>query len=177
MASTINSNITVHPATPWIERDEIGQYLNFDFALENTGSKTIHIRRIQVSVFDNADKLILRKFLDGNGSAPNIHTLSVRSIDTGETRLIFNPFHTFRPDIEIKKLSYDILLESESSETVHEQTITVAPAVYEAQTHLVLPLQGAFIVYDGHEANSHHRRFDYVHPIARQIGIDSNLMR
>ncbi len=169
--------ISVLPAIPYIEREEIGQYLNFDFALENTTSETIHIQKIEVCVFDSAHKLVLRKFLDGNGSAPNIQTVPNRKIEAGKTHLIFNSFHSFEPEIEIAKLRYEFLLEADPSETIYTRTVEVSPTVYEPQTALVLPLRGAFIVYDGHDFYSHHRRFDYAHPVAREIGINSNFMR
>lgn len=177
MAIDSHINITIHPTAPYIKTSSVGQAINFDFALENISGETLHFRKIQLSVLDTSGKLILQKFLDENGTAPGIETLPKRTIEIGTTQLIFNPFNTLAPEIEFAALQYDFVLESDPSQAIYEQTITVTPSVYQTQTPLIVPLRSLFIVYDGHEFYSHHRRFDYTHPVMHQAGINSNFMR
>jgi len=177
MAIDSHINITIHPTAPYIKTSSVGQAINFDFALENISGETLHFRKIQLSVLDTSGKLILQKFLDENGTAPGIETLPKRTIEIGTTQLIFNPFNTLAPEIEFAALQYDFVLESDPSQATYEQTITVTPSVYQTQTPLIVPLRSLFIVYDGHEFYSHHRRFDYTHPVMHQAGINSNFMR
>ena len=177
MSAPPNLTITVHPAMPHIEVSDSSQSINFDFALENSGSEALHLTKIQLSVMDVSGKLILRKFLDGNGTAPSINTLPTRQVEAGKSQLLFNPFHTLASDIEIAQLYYEFGFEGDPSGAAYECVITVMPAIYETRTPLVVPLHRLFIVYDGHEFYSHHRRFDYTHPVMSQVGMNSNFMR
>ena len=56
-------------------------------------------------------------------------------------------------------------------------THTVFPKNYTQPTDFILPVSDRTIVYDGHDANSHHRRFDYEFAPIKQLGFTSNFMR
>jgi hypothetical protein len=57
------------------------------------------------------------------------------------------------------------------------QSVHVEPKPYATKTRLRLPLDGRLLVWDGHDFYSHHRRFDFDHPVAVQIGFDTNAAR
>ena len=59
--------VTVRPERPLVERRGALRLINFDFVLENTGSKLLHLNRIEISIFDSEGKLELRRELDENG--------------------------------------------------------------------------------------------------------------
>jgi hypothetical protein len=104
--------ITVKPQQVYIERRASRQLLNFDFGVENLSKDTLLIQKIELSVFDKKDKLIMRKFLDDNGTRPNIYTIANREIEAKKAQLIFNPFYDFDIDVELGKLRYTFSLVS-----------------------------------------------------------------
>jgi murein DD-endopeptidase MepM/ murein hydrolase activator NlpD len=57
------------------------------------------------------------------------------------------------------------------------QTARVIPKQYARKTRLRLPLDGRLLIWDGHDFYSHHRRFDFDHPVAVEIGFKSNAAR
>jgi len=67
--------------------------------------------------------------------------------------------------------------------SAHRETHTATtflPTLYRGRTQLTLPLHVRFLVQDGHDFDSHHRRLDYVRLIAQQYGIGTsglNFMR
>jgi len=169
--------VTAKPQQIYIEKGASGQYLNFDFVVENLTDDTLLVSGIEVSVWDVKDKLILRKFVDGNGSSPSIQTVPNRALEPKKPILIFNPFHSFDPNVELAKLRYEFSFESKDRKKQFKSEVVVAPVYYETKTHMILPLRGRTIVYDGHDFYAHHRRFDYMLPPLQQLGFNSNFMR
>jgi hypothetical protein len=53
----------------------------------------------------------------------------------------------------------------------------VSPVPYETKTRLILPVKGRVLVWDGHDRQSHHRRFDYTRPPFAQRGNRTNYQR
>lgn len=152
--------ITVIPNDVYIEKGRGSQYLNFDFLLENPTNKKLEINTIQVSLFDKEDKLILRKLVNKNGMPGSIYTLSNIKLKPNGTLCIFNPFYFFDESLDIKKMQYEFLLDSFEDKKKYRSQITVTPIYYETKANLILPLKERFIVYDGHDFYSHHRRVD-----------------
>jgi murein DD-endopeptidase MepM/ murein hydrolase activator NlpD len=170
--------ITVKPQQVYIERRALRQLINFDFRVENLSKETLLIQKIELSVFDKKDKLILRKFLDDNGTRPNIQTIANREVEAKKAQLIFNPFYDFDADVELGKLRYTFSLVSKADEKqVYEAEVVAAPVYYQTKTNLLFPLKGRTIVYDGHDFYAHHRRFDFLNPFLQQFGFNSNFMR
>jgi hypothetical protein len=169
--------VTAQPSQVWIEAGDTAQTLNFDFLVENQGTTPMGIDSIEVTAFDNSGKPILRRFIDSNGFAPSIDTVPGRIIEPGAKVLIFNPFHTFRADIELHHLTYKF-----STSIVHETpefntSVTITPQVYRAKTALSLPTPGKMLIHDGHDFYAHHRRLNTEHPVAKEIGFERNFMR
>lgn len=169
--------VTAQPGQVWIEAGDMAQTLNFDFVVENQGSTPMGIDSIEVTAFDKAGKPLLRRFIDSNGFAPSIETVPNRTIEPGAKIVVFNPFHSFRPDLELHHLTYQF-----NTSIVHEApefkaTVTVEPQVYQAKTALALPLKGKLLIHDGHDFYAHHRRLNTEHPAAKEFGLVQNFMR
>ena len=169
--------ITAKPQQIYIEKGSSGQHLNFDFIVENLTAETLSISGIEVSVFDRSDKLVLRKFLDGNGTSPSIQTVPSRELEAKKPIIVFNPFYFFDHGVELGKLRYEFSFESKDRKKQLRSEVTVAPVYYETKTDLILPVKGRMIVYDGHDFYAHHRRFDYMLPPLQQLGFNTNFMR
>ena len=95
------------PATIFIEQGSHKQIINFDFLVTHTAKDTLYLYKLSVSVFDTNNNLLQTRFLDNNGTAPSIKTLSKRIWNGEETHLIFNPFSEFEITAPIKSLQYE----------------------------------------------------------------------
>lgn len=169
--------VSALPQQIWIEAADNSQRLNFDFLLENQGNTTIGIDSIELSAYDSNNKLVLRRSIDSNGFAPGIETLPGRVMAPGSRTLIFNPFYSFRPDIELHRLQFDFSLSIVNEAPDTKASISINPRIYQSKTVLSLPLKGKMIVHDGHDYYAHHRRLNTEHPAAKELGLTQNFMR
>lgn len=169
--------VVAQPHDIWIEASDTTQSLNFDFAIENQGTTRIGIDRIELTLFDTAGKLVLRRFIDSNGLAPSIETIAQRVVEPGATILVFNPFHSFRHDVDLHRLRFDVSfsIPQESPET--SARVEVLPRIYQPATTLTLPLKGLITIHDGHDFYAHHRRVNTEHPAAKALNLKHNFMR
>jgi peptidase M23-like protein len=167
--------VTVKPERPLIERRDALQFINFDFVLENTGSKLLHLNRIEIAIFDNEGKLELRRELDENGHPSGMTTIEVRDLPAGGTIGIFNPFSTFGDEITLAKLCYQFFFNEPDYRTAtpldsqYVAEVTVTPQQYTAKTDLALPIRTRTIVFDGHDFYAHHRRLNPADPEVRKF--------
>lgn len=168
--------ITAKPTKIYIERSDSGQHLNFDFILENQTNEKLLINRIELSVFDKAGKLAYRTFVDEYGRSA-MELIAQPTIEKQSAMMIFNPFHTFAGAIPLAKLRYEFEFSSADRKKTFVSKIDVAPVFYETKTDLILPVRGRVLVWDGHDYNSHHRRFDYTHPAFVKRGNKTNFQR
>jgi murein DD-endopeptidase MepM/ murein hydrolase activator NlpD len=165
------ASIKISPVKPLIEKDIYGYYLNFDITIKNESKHVIELSSVEAAVMDNAGKLVLRKFMNSDGKAPGIDLLVYTLIKPGETVSIFNPFHTFPPDLAIASLKYgfffnyaDTQQEKDNNKKrlpvdFDESVVKViTPQVYIAKNDYYLPLKGKIIVWDGHDFYSRNRR-------------------
>lgn len=169
--------VIAQPQQVWIEAGDAAQSLNFDFLVENKGSTPLGIDRIEVTAYDSTGKPVLRRFIDGNGFAPSIETIAERTIAAGAKILLFNPFHTFRPDIELHRLTYQFSLSIPQEAPEASAQVTIEPRIYRTKTALSLPVKGKLLIHDGHDFYAHHRRLNTEHPVARELGLQQNFMR
>jgi Membrane proteins related to metalloendopeptidases len=162
--------VTVKPKQPLIERRDALQLINFDFVLENTGSKPLHLNRIEISIFDSEGKLELRRELDENGHPSGMTTIEMRDLSAGAAIGIFNPFFSFGDEIILAKVSYRFFFNEPNYRTAtaldyqYVAEVAVAPQQYIAKTELVLPIRTRTIVFDGHDSYAHHRRLNPADP-------------
>src|SRR3954468_1428760 len=167
--------IVAQPPRPYIELGT-SQELNFDFVLENPTDGLWRIESIAVSVYDRNGQLASSQAVDGRGFSPSILTVPQREVKARESIVIFNPFYSFPPHLELHKLRYTFTLATTASREASVE-LRVTPVRYETKTDLVLPLRGRVLVKAGHDFYAHHRRLDYLHPFARQLGFRANFMR
>ncbi len=173
MSSVIAQNnikIVHKPEQPLKEKINNQNSLNFDFIIENNSKDTLQLTRLEVLLFDKNNVLIQQKFLDNNGTAPSINTIPTRQWNGASKSLMFNPF----PEVNtsVYKLEYTFTFNDNI-----EVKNTVIPTDYEQVKDFILPLKNKLLVYDGHDLNSHHRRFDYEFTPIQQLGFTSNFMR
>ncbi|HEX6082894.1 MAG TPA: M23 family metallopeptidase [Thermoanaerobaculia bacterium] len=158
--------LTVSPDPVYIEREGAHQSINCDLIIAGADEPP---DEVHVSVYDKSGALVLRRFVDGNGTRPSIRTIDVR--EAAPRMLVFNPFHTFDADVEIGSMKFEVKLGDESV------SATIRPRHYEPKAKLILPLKGRQLVWDGHDFLSHHRRWDYTIPGLQQLGFRTNFMR
>lgn len=166
------------PQRVLIERGA-SQYLNFDLVMANGGTDTLEITRIELSVYDRAGGLQLRRLVNENGPSPSARILAPdRMLAPGASGMVFNPFPEFPRDVELARLRYDVELRprragGERGEPV-VRTVEVAPVDFAPRTQLAMPLRGRLLVWDGHDFQSHHRRWNWTHPVLAAHCISSN---
>ncbi len=170
--------VTAQPQAIWIEAGDAQQSLNFDFLVENLGTTPLGLDSIALSVMDRSGKPVMRRFIDSNGFAPGIDTVPGRStIAPGAALLVFNPFHSFRPEMDLHRLTYRFGMSIPQEAPEAYATVTVEPQVYQSKTVLSLPIKGLLMVHDGHDFYAHHRRLNTEHPAAKGLGLSQNFMR
>ncbi len=168
--------VQVHPSKAWIEKGEHNQFLNFDFLVQNNSSDTLTLSKITVFVYDRKGRLIQAQFLDNNGTAPSIETLVRRMFAPGTARIIFNPFSSFSPVLDLFRLDYEFVFTNTKEEDT-AMHVTMQPQTWFHEEKYMFPLKGKVLVYDGHDYYAHHRRFDYSFAPIKELGITANFMR
>lgn len=173
-ASESGLKIIPRPEKIYIEKSTLGQALNCDFIVENLTNETWIIKHIEISVFDAMRKLVTRKFIDESGS---IQTIPNRELEGKTSALIFNPFFLFHHHLELQALRYRFTFTSAFDEREELIEITISPEHYDTKTRLSLPVKERAIIWDGHDFYSHHRRFNYFHPVLQHFGFKTNFQR
>ena len=169
-------SVLVNPKKVYIEIGEDRQLLNFDFIVTNLSTDTLTLSRVSVEVFDKENKLINTRFLDNNGTAPSINTLEAKTFITGESQLLFNPFHSFSLNFPLFKVHYEwVFTDTGNNET--SVVTEVTPIVYKQKQAFYFPIKGPTLIYDAHDFYAHHRRFNYEFGPIKSLGINSNFMR
>lgn len=166
------SNIKIEhsPANPLKEKINNQYSLNFDFIIENNSKDSLKLTRLEVSLFDKDNKLIQQKFLDNNGTAPSINTIPTIQWNGVSKELLFNPFTEVHSVTE--KLEYTFTF----NDSIEVKNVVI-PKNYNQIQNFNLPLKNKFLVYDGHDFYSHHRRFNYEFSFIKELGFTGNFMR
>lgn len=73
-------HVTARPAPVYQEATTTGQAVNCDFVVENVSGQTWVLQAIELSVYDAAGKLEIRKSINDNGNSPGIATLNEREL-------------------------------------------------------------------------------------------------
>jgi murein DD-endopeptidase MepM/ murein hydrolase activator NlpD len=168
--------VRVVPDPAYVERDAGGQYLNWDFRISNnTGDRAV-LTRFEMSVLDKAGRLVSRRFLSAEGAIrPGIETVARREIEAGAESDLFNPFHTIDPALPVETLRFSFQFQAGPQQYANE--VVVRPTTYRPLSELILPLKYRFIVYDGHDYYSHHRRLDLSDPRIKRVGLTESPIR
>lgn len=160
----------------YVERSAAGQLVNCDFVVENLTDEALTIVEVEVSVYDARGALVVRKFVNDNGASPSVWTIPNRELAARSSALVLNPLYFFDHSAELRRLDFKFALAAKDKKR-HEASVSVSPVVYETKTPLALPLAGRVLVWDGHDFLSHHRRWDYLHPVLRRFGFRANAGR
>jgi len=166
----------LYPPQPLIEHSRFGQAINFDVELTNNGAEELELTTVRAAVRDPGGKIVQRLEVNSNGGTPSIATLPATTFKPGESHTIYNPFHTLDVEIPIGRIDLEFVFEDKDENEISE-TLSVSPAEYRNKTHLILPVAGRVLVWDGHDFYSHHRRFTFSSPIMKKLEIESNPSR
>ena len=183
LAQSAPVKIRIAPEQPLIERRGPEQHLNFDFLLENTGTKALRIVRIELSIYDADNKLELRRMIDENGSPSGISTIPQREFAPGNLLGIFNPFYSFGEETKLIEMRYRFFFapsDTKLSSPIDYESlaeVSISPQDYRGKTELELPLKMRSIIFDGHDYYAHHRRQDLANPDFQKLGITKNPVR
>lgn len=158
------------PEQPIIEKVNHSKVVNFDFIIENNSKDTLKLTKLEVRQYDKNNTLVQQKFLDNNGTAPSINTIPSINWNGVSRKLVFNPF----PEINEVTTRLEYLFTFNNNIEIKQ---AVTPKEYIQTTDFILPLKDKILVYDGHDLNSHHRRFDYEFEFIKQLGFSANFMR
>jgi murein DD-endopeptidase MepM/ murein hydrolase activator NlpD len=83
----------------------------------------------------------------------------------------------FPEDLSLKKMRFAFSFDVGDAGSKYRAEITLQPKAFQPGAKLRLPVDGAVLVYDGHDFYGHHRRLDMQHPMAEALGWKRNFMR
>ena|SRR5579862_643649 len=177
------------PSKPIVEVRDGNQFINFDMILTNRGDATVRLSKIEISVYDSTNALVLRRALNTDAFAPSIAVIGNQVLAPGQSLDVFNPFPEFDAQVPLNRLAYSFCLQRESNEAEREKNLhrlpddcdyhlgmSVTPRIYDTKTSLLLPLKGKIFVWEGHDFYAHHLRIPFSNPKVQALGIiaDSN---
>jgi Peptidase family M23 len=132
---------------------------------------------------------------------PPLETIPDRAVPANGSLRVFNPLHSFPPDVEpatvrctcelhrpaaaaaadLPEEWSEMLEHAQQGEFLGREEATAetlvaeaSPTEYEQKTELFLPLTGRVLVAEGHDFLSPHRRIDPEHPLAAGMGLHTN---
>lgn len=177
------------PNAPIMEVRDGSRFVNFDMVLTNRSAGTLRLAKIELSVYDPAHALVLRRALNTDAFAPSIAVIGDQILAPGQSLDVFNPFPEFEASLPLEELGYSFCLQRESNEAEREKNrhrlpndcdfevhTSVTPRLYDTRTALILPLAGKIFVWEGHDFYAHHFRIPFSNPRVKALGIvaDSN---
>src|ERR1700686_2397903 len=104
------------PERPIVEVRDANQFLNFDMVVRNVRGFTLRISQIELSVYDSAHQLVLRKSINTDAFAPSIAVIGKELLAPGETLDLFNPFPEFESSVPLTDLQYSFCILSKTNE-------------------------------------------------------------
>jgi murein DD-endopeptidase MepM/ murein hydrolase activator NlpD len=167
--------VSTLPEKVLLERAGFDQRLNFDLVLRNDTPEAVEVSAVEARAYARDGSLVSERRVTTNGGS--VETLNSRRAEPGGTIVVFNPFHTFAPDLELAELRYEIALDAGGAPAKYRAEIAVRPEPYTTKTDLVLPVAGRLLCYDGPDLYGHHRRLDVTGGMTTALGITSNFMR
>lgn len=160
--------IVRRPDRPFIERREGQQLINFDLLIKNVGTKTYNLVSIKLRVFDSGDHLELERELNENGRPPALDMIGEHLLQPGKVLDVFQPFYAFDAAVDVSRMHLELLFMEQghaappAAITADELvSVDVRPRSYNPIASS-LPLHGLVLVHDGHDFDSHHRRYNLV---------------
>ena len=150
------------PNNPFVERDQNGEYLNFDILIKNTGTHTLYLATIEATVMDASVKPVFRQAINVNSQGTGLKAIGNTTLKPGQTIDIFNPFYAYPPDVKITFLQYqfdfdyaDLPKQRDNNKkrlsTDFDLSLKkiITPKAYLPKNSYRLPLKGKLVVMDG----------------------------
>ena len=109
------------PERPVIEVRGGNEFLNFEMLVRNASGLTLRISQIELSAYDSAHDLVLRKSINTDAFAPSIALIGKQILAPGETLDVFNPFSEFESSPPLTELRYSFCLLRESNDQQRER--------------------------------------------------------
>jgi len=160
--------VNLVPNQPFIERERGQQITNFDLLVRNTGQDKYRLVGIRLKVYDRGNWLEVERELDENGTPPALAAVGQRELSPGAVIDVFQPFHTFDSAVDLDRMRFELLFMKEGNTALPVAisadaivTVEAHPRSYSAVSYC-LPLRGLILVHDGHDFDSHHRRYNLV---------------
>jgi len=180
-AAALPATVAILPVAPFLEPRPGGDAANFDIVVRNPDPVIAEISEISVLYLDRLGHVLIERRADSNGTVPALVTLGDLTLAAGERKLIFNRFPRLPPDMHPLRVCVRVTL-TENADTPNERTSIVdALASFrpptEAGRRLKSPLAGHVLVWDGHDALAHHRRWNFELPTLTALGYHANGMR
>jgi hypothetical protein len=145
------ATVKVEPDAVWIERGRGQQFVAADFVFTNERPDTLELTYVEVSALDAGGRLLSRRFIGANGTAPSIQTIAKRQVLNRVPLLVFNPFPDWDAALPIATLRYRFELES-VARAERRCSPRFARRAFEQKTKLMFPLAGRVFVFDAHDA-------------------------
>jgi hypothetical protein len=146
-------------------------YLNVDFAVDNVTDKEVSVSELRATVTSPTGSVI-EKRLVWQGALDLLGLGVAAKIAPRSRGVVFNPFH-FSAATPGTSIKYEFHFAGQVAPAV----VQVTPRLCRTTTPLRLPLSGRVLVLDGHDALSHHRRFNFFMPWAQKEGFTDNVQR
>jgi hypothetical protein len=179
--------IQAAPEHPIIEMQGASKSVNFDMIVHNSSKLTLRIAKIEISAYDAANHLALRKALNTDAFAPSIAVIGNQMLMPGGSLDVFNPFPQFDAAMPVNRLQFSFCLQREDTEAqqganLHRlpddcdftKDFSVTPRAYDGKTALALPVRGKVFVWEGHDFYAHHFRVPMGNAKVKAIGIAAN---
>jgi hypothetical protein len=165
------------PARPFVERTAGGIAIDGDMIARNAGDEAFELVGVSLDALDSAGQLIQRRELNMDGVSPSILTIPDRSLPPHGALLVYDPFPEFAASLGVRRLRYTVEFKDRASADQSEAQVEIVP-VEPPPSAFGLPLKGArVLVWDGHDFYSHHRRWNYLHPVLVKNGYKGNAGR
>ena len=164
----VNIQVNVLPGQPLIERRRGQQIVNFDLLVTNTDTIPYKLVCIRLKLFDRDGRLEVERELNENGKPPALNSIGQRLLKPGGVIDVYQPFYSFSREVQVHKMHFELLFMKEGHSTppvaISADAMATADALPEVYSPVpyCLPLHGLSLVHDGHDFNSHHRRFNLV---------------
>lgn len=158
----------VVPSQPFIERDQFQQTVNFDLLIRNMSPAKYRLVALQLKVFDRKGKLEVERELNENGTPPALAVIGTLELAPGGAIDVYQPFYSFSSVIELDRMQFKFMfmregnpsppvaIDADTTVTIEAHPRSYSPVAY------CLPLHRLILVHDGHDFNSHHRRYNLV---------------
>lgn len=164
------------PEHPFLVEAPAGTEINGDIIVRSDGDAPMELVKLRMDVLSPSGVLIQRKELNRNGISPSIFTIPDRKVDKSSPLLIYNPFPSFDRSLPLAQIHYELTFKVVDGEKQATTSVDVLPTK-PPPSEFIFPLTGRYFVSDGYDFYSHHRRWNYLHPLLTKLRYAGNAGR